>query len=335
MSKTVHFSSARVQYYFQNKLADVQKQLDPRYTIVLTDDNVFASHKDELTPYHTIIVPHGEHNKNQATVDYIITRLIDAGADRHTILVGFGGGVITDIAGYVAGIFMRGISFALVPTTILAMVDAAIGGKNGIDVGAYKNMVGLIRQPSFILFDFSLLDTLPANEWCNGFAEIIKHVCIKDKKMFEALKDHDLSNFKASRPMLAKLIKQNVMLKTKIVQNDELEQGERKLLNFGHTFGHAIENSHNLSHGEAISIGMNIACTISAQVLEFKHSDAVRQLIEQYGLPTTIAFDRDATLQLVAADKKKQGKKINFILLEKIGKAVIYPMQLDDLAKYI
>ena len=170
------FSSSTVNYYFDAQFEQLQKLVPPEQTIILTDENIFARHKKKFKGWKTIVIKAGEAHKNQSTVDQIIEQLIETGADRKTTLIGVGGGVITDITGYVAGIFLRGISFGFVPTSILAMVDASVGGKNGVDVGLYKNMVGLIRQPSFILFDYSLLKTLPKEEWINGFAaEQVNH----------------------------------------------------------------------------------------------------------------------------------------------------------------
>jgi 3-dehydroquinate synthase len=159
---------------------------------------------------------------------------------------------------------MRGIRFGFVPTSILAMVDASIGGKNGIDVGTYKNMVGLIRQPEFLLYDYSFLKSLPKAEWINGFAEIIKHACIKDASMFRLLEAYKLNDFQKDKTLLNKLIQRNALLKSKVVVEDEFETGDRKLLNFGHTFGHAIENTYQLPHGHAVAVGMVMACMISA-----------------------------------------------------------------------
>ena len=172
------------------------------------------------------------------------------------MLVGIGGGVITDLTGYVAAIYMRGLSFGFVPTSILAMVDAAIGGKNGIDVGVYKNIIGTIRQPQFLLYDYSLLKSLPQSEWVNGFAEIVKHACIKDARLFNTLRQNSIRSYQRNSKELGALIKKNVHIKASVVQADEFEKGERRLLNFGHTLGHAIENIYKMPHGHAISIGM-------------------------------------------------------------------------------
>jgi len=334
--KAVSFPGKIVQYYFDASFDHLQKIVDKEKVVLITDEHVFSSHQKKFKGWNTIVLKPGEAYKVQQTVDMIIDQLIEMGADRKTILVGVGGGVITDITGYVAGIFMRGIDVGYVPTSLLAMVDAAIGGKNGIDVGVYKNMVGLIRQPSFLLYDYSFLKTLPLAEWQNGFAEIIKHACIKDAAMFKELQQHRLNDYKKDLSLLKKLIERNVMLKTKVVLADEREQGERKLLNFGHTLGHAIENMYELSHGQAISIGMTYATIISQQLKGFKDTDAVVSLLANYGLPTFAGFDAKKAFRVLQKDKKKDDVSIHYILLEKTGKAVVQPLlfvQLKEIFK--
>ena len=329
------FSSATVDYYFDAQFEQLQKLVPAEQTIILTDDNIFARHKKKFKGWKTIVIKAGEAHKNQSTVDHIIEQLIETGADRKTTLIGIGGGVITDITGYVAGIFLRGISFGFVPTSILAMVDAAVGGKNGVDVGLYKNMVGLIRQPAFILFDYSFLKTLPKEEWINGFAEIIKHAAIKDAAMFKILEEAKLSTFQKNSDDIAKLVKRNVLIKTKVVVNDEFESGERKLLNFGHTIGHAIENLYQIPHGHAISIGMGLACRLSEKLTGFKEGDRVIRLLKQYGLPPQFDFDKERAFDILLKDKKKAGQQISFILLNKIGKAEIKLISLEDMNNLI
>jgi 3-dehydroquinate synthase len=211
------------------------------------------------------------------------------------------------------------------------MVDASIGGKNGIDVGVYKNMVGIIRQPSFLLFDALLLQSLPDNEWKNGFAEIIKHASIKDASMFKELEQKNLTFYQKKKNDLNALIQRNALLKTKVVQQDEFEKGDRKLLNFGHTLGHALENQYQFSHGEAISIGMAYASNLSQKINGFKNVDRVVGLLNQYGLPTSFEFDKDKVIHVLKMDKKKTKDSINFILLEKIGKAYIKPISIEQL----
>lgn len=329
--KTFRFGASAVDYYVTGTLSLLKNIVDKTNTILITDENVFDHHEKKFKHWNTLVLKPGEEYKIQATADFVIDELIARGADRNTTLVGIGGGVITDLTGYVASVYMRGIRFGFVPTTLLAMVDASIGGKNGIDVGIYKNMVGVIRQPSFILHDPIFLSTLAEKEWRNGFAEIIKHACIKDAVMFKELEKESLPSFQKKKNLIGKLIQRNAILKTKIVQQDEWEQGDRKLLNFGHTLGHALENQYGLSHGEAISIGMTYAATLSQKYTGFKNADRVVTLLEKYGLPTFTEFDKEKVINVLKRDKKKTKDSINFILLNKIGRAVIQQITIDNL----
>jgi 3-dehydroquinate synthase len=332
MQKRVfRFSNSSVDYYFEGKISQLKEIVGSAKTIFVTDENVFAAHEKQFKNKNVIVLKAGEEHKTQATVDGVIAQLIEREADRKTVLVGVGGGVVTDITGYVASIYMRGIAFGFVPTSLLAMVDASIGGKNGIDVGVYKNMVGIIRQPSFLLFDTLLLQTLPDNEWRNGFAEIIKHASIKDAAMFKQLEQNDLAHYQKKKNDLGDLVRRNALLKTKVVQQDEFEKGDRKLLNFGHTLGHALENQYDLSHGQAISIGMAYASRLSQKNTGFKNVDRVVNLLGKYGLPTFTEFDKDKVINVLKMDKKKTKDSINFILLEKIGQAFIKEISIQQL----
>jgi 3-dehydroquinate synthase len=335
IKKTFSFSTSSVNYFFNAEISYLDQVVAKDNAVVITDENVFAKHQRKLKGWKTIVIKGGERYKVQSTVDDIIQQLIDLNADRRTTLIGVGGGVVTDITGYVAGIYMRGIQFGFVPTSILAMVDAAIGGKNGIDVGLFKNMVGLIRQPSFLLYDFSLLKSLPKEEWVNGFAEIIKHACIKDAPMFTSLEENKLSYFQKDLAELAKLIQRNALLKTKVVIGDEFENGDRKLLNFGHTIGHAIENLYQIPHGHAVSIGMGVACKFSASELGFKDTDRIVKVLKAYGLPPQFEFDKDEAFRILKNDKKKTNQSINYILLQKIGKAEIVPLSFEQIQTLI
>jgi 3-dehydroquinate synthase len=337
INKVEHlFSDKKVCYYFDADFAYLEQIVSKDNTILITDKNVFASQSSKFSGWKTIVIEPGEQFKQQAAVDYIFEQLIAFEADRKTFIVGVGGGVVTDIAGYAASVYMRGLKFGFVPTTILSMVDASIGGKNGVDVGVYKNLVGLIRQPEFLLFDFSLLNSLPQQHWVNGFAEIIKHACIKDGVLFELLENETLENFQLDEKKLSNLVKKNVAIKTAVVVQDEFEQGDRRLLNFGHTIGHAIENNYQLLHGHAISIGMMAACSLSVTLNEFPvlDRDRVSRLIEKYQLPIHQKTDWKKIWEILKMDKKRAGKEMNFVLLNKIGEAVVYPIpmgQLQDL----
>jgi 3-dehydroquinate synthase len=332
---TYKFSNSSVDYWLAGGISHLKKIVDQKNSIIITDENIFNHHRKRFKNWNTIILKPGEDYKVQATVDAIIEQLIDMQADRKTTLVGVGGGVITDITGYIASVYMRGISFGFVPTTLLAMVDASIGGKNGIDVGVYKNMVGIIRQPKFILHDMIFLNTLPQSEWQNGFAEIIKHAAIKDAVMFRELEDGTLKKYQNSKKNICALVQRNAIIKTKVVQQDEFEKGERRLLNFGHTLGHAIENQYELSHGQAVSIGMNYACFISEKITGFKEAKRVSDLLTKYGLPTFAEFDKEKVFAVLKMDKKRERKEMNYILLEKIGKGVVRSVDLKELEQLI
>lgn len=329
------FSGSSVDYYFAGGMSHLKEIVDADNAVIITDENVYGHHQKRFKGWNTIVLKAGEEYKVQSTVDAVIEQLIGLEADRKTTLVGIGGGVVTDLTGYIASVYMRGIRFGFLPTSVLAMVDASIGGKNGIDVGLYKNMVGVIRQPQFILHDLVFLNTLPQSEWENGFAEIIKHACIKDAAMFRQLEAGSFKTYQRSKQTVCELIQRNAVIKTKVVQQDEFEQGDRKLLNFGHTLGHALETQYELSHGQAISIGMTYACHISEQLGRFKETERVVKLLERYGLPTYASFDRQKVFEVMKMDKKRERKELNYILLEKIGKGIIRPVPVDQLEKMI
>jgi len=334
-SVSYRFTSAEVKYYFNARFSALSKLTGKDRTVLITDENVYRNHISKFRGWNTIVLKPGEEFKVQATVDSIIDQLIAFQADRQFTLVGVGGGVVSDLTGYVASVFMRGISFGFVPTSLLAMVDASIGGKNGIDVGPYKNLVGVIKQPAFLLFDFSFLSTLPEAEWSNGFAEIIKHACILDAAAFRLLEKYDLSSVKKDKKFLFGLIERNARLKSGVVKRDEYEKGERRLLNFGHTLGHALETQYILSHGQAVAIGMTYACHFSEGLLGFSGTERVVKLLGQYGLPTHAAFKTEKVFEILKMDKKRVSREMNYIMLEKIGKAVILPIPLKELEKWI
>ncbi len=329
------FQGKSVDFFFDEDFSIIGEKLQKEKTVFITDENIFTSYPEIFSGWQTIVIKPGEQFKNQQSVDSIIDQLINLHADRQTFIVGIGGGVVTDIAGFVASIYMRGVKFAFVPTSILAMVDASVGGKNGIDVGVYKNLVGTINHPEFLLYDYSFLETLPDAEWVNGFAEIIKHACIKDKEMFAYLEENSLMKFQSSLKEIAAIVKRNVDIKYNVVASDELETGERKLLNFGHTIGHAIENTAKLDHGHAVSIGMVAACRISEAINNFSRDETqkISGLLTKYELPVVFSSDKEKTWDILLHDKKKSGDNMSFIVLDAIGKASVKSISLDHLHK--
>ncbi|WP_029033223.1 3-dehydroquinate synthase [Salinimicrobium terrae] len=271
----------------------------------------------------------GEEIKTLETCSSLWETLSELGGDRKSLLVNLGGGVVTDMGGFVAAAFKRGISCVHFPTTLLAMVDAALGGKNGVNLGALKNQVGVIQNPEMIITDISFLNTLPAAEMRSGLAEMLKHGLIADEDYWNRLKSMKDLDFMD----LEGLIKESVLIKGKVVEQDPMEKGLRKSLNFGHTLGHAIESyflespqKEKLLHGEAVASGMILAAYLSAELEGFPKElrDEIKDYIHfMYGKISFSSEDQKKIFELLKYDKKNEGGKINFVLLRKIGEPVI------------
>jgi shikimate kinase/3-dehydroquinate synthase len=307
---------------------------------ILTDQNVEKYWLPKLhqalgtsCPY--LVLPAGEEIKRITSVERIWRALRQAQCDRKSLLVVLGGGVIGDMGGFAASTYMRGMPFVQIPTTLLAQVDSSIGGKTGFDFAGLKNLIGTFAQPKAVIVDTDTLSTLPERELRAGFAEMIKHGLIKNTGYFEQLIRKPITAYTASE--LAELIIVSTRIKATIVEHDETESGERKLLNFGHTIGHAIEalswqTTHPLLHGEAVAIGMIAEATLS-QRMGYLREDEVTHLIQTIracGLPTVSPrLPVDLVLQKLKADKKNEGGIAKFTLLEHIGKG-IYDQTLNE-----
>ncbi len=312
-----------------------RKFLHSQTCAIISDRNVaplFAERvKDSLASVGfrptLITIPAGERSKTLEQAGVICDRMIAAGLDRRSFVVGLGGGMIGDISGFVAAIYHRGIPHIQIPTTVLAMADSSIGGKTGVDMRAGKNLIGAFHQPLLVIDDLDVLKTLPRRELNQGFAEIIKHAVIADAKMFRMLQ-----SWKAgAAPALQRLIKRNIQIKSRIVAKDEYDRtGQRALLNFGHTVGHAIERGgsyRKFLHGEAVSLGIVAACTISMKRagLPSDQRDAIVDLLGRFSLPTRLPpkFPRRRILDAVKFDKKFEGGKVRFVVTPRIGIAYV------------
>jgi 3-dehydroquinate synthase len=290
-----------------------------------------------------ITIPAGEKSKTLKQAGAICEQMIAGGLDRQSFVIGLGGGVIGDISGFVAAIYHRGIPHVQIPTTLLAMVDSSIGGKTGVNTADGKNLLGAVHQPSLVIDDMDVLKTLPRREFNQGFAEIIKHAIIGDVKMFGELAQ--ASGLLASETLaLQSLIKRNIKIKSRIVAKDERDQtGERALLNFGHTVGHAIERAGNYRkflHGEALSLGIVAACTISIKGagLPPRQRNAVIELLQRFELPTCLPknFPREKTFNALKFDKKFESGKIRFVVTPRIGVArVSRDVTMEDICEAI
>jgi 3-dehydroquinate synthase len=299
---------------------------------VVTDSNVAPIYAGVVSASLTaagfepvlITVPAGEASKSMEMVARVADEMIAAGLDRKSLLVALGGGVVGDLAGFVAAIYYRGIPYVQIPTTVVSQVDSSVGGKTGVNAPGGKNLLGAFHHPLLVLADPATLLSLPDREFNEGFAEIIKHAAIRDAAMLDMLDP-------GKRSGLAELIARNVAIKARIVAADERETtGERALLNFGHTVGHAIEQAAgygSLLHGEAISIGLNAALRISVEKAGLPANDAARILgtLEAFRLPVRIpaALDTDTILDAMLRDKKFDSGKVRFVLLERPGAAFV------------
>lgn len=303
-----------------------------RYAVI-TDDCVgglygkkfLAALKEMGLNAFLIDFPAGESSKNIKTVTDIAGKLMEFGADRETCLIALGGGVVGDVAGFVASIFMRGVPYIQIPTTLVAQVDSSIGGKTGVDLSQGKNLLGTFYQPSAVFANLSFLDTLPEKEFNNGLAEIIKYGIIDDEKMFRALEDNiDAVKSKDSK-LMSGLVENCCQIKKSVVEIDEKEHGLRRILNYGHTIGHSLEaiSRYSITHGEGVALGMIAAAHISEKMgyLKNNESERIEALIRQAGLPVRIpkSLSGEKIIAQLKMDKKKKGDVIHFVLLKKIG----------------
>ena len=326
----------------------VGKYLPGESCVIISDSNVAPLFGNPIKRSLTsagfrpilIKIPAGEKSKTLEQAGAICDQMIAAGLDRQSFVVGLGGGVVGDISGFVAAIYHRGIPHVQIPTTLLAMVDSSIGGKTGVNTRDGKNLIGAIHHPLLVIDDLDVLKTLPRREFNQGFAEIIKHAIIADAKMFRMLQ-----SWKATEAVaLQRLIKRNIAIKSKIVAKDERDQtGERALLNFGHTVGHAIERAgdyRKFLHGEALSLGIVAACAISIRRtgLSPDQRDAIVDLLRQFALPTRLPknFPSKKIFDALKFDKKFEGGKVRFVVTPRIGAAhLVTDVTLQDIREAI
>ena len=299
----------------------------------LIDANIYDLYINSFNDLDNIVViPPTEDSKSLSYASILIEKLLALGANKSSYLIGIGGGITCDITGFIASIFMRGINFAFIPTTLLAITDAALGGKNGVNFNKIKNIVGTINEPNFIIIDLSFLKTLEKKECCNGFAEIIKHACVSSVKLFSFLEKVDVEY--KSENFFSSILRKSISIKLDFVSKDIKDLGHRRILNFGHTFGHAIESKNNISHGQAISLGIILACNTSHKLgyLKKEKIQRINNLLAKFDLPTDISkVDRTELLSYVLKDKKTKRRNVNFIVLEDIGKADIINIPIEKI----
>ncbi len=314
-------------------LQNMQRYVPVARPIIITDVNVVKLYHLDSMAAEVIIIGTGEEIKTLETLQDIYMQLISCGADRSAFIVGIGGGIVCDIAGFVASTYLRGVRFGFVATTLLAQVDAAIGGKNGVNFKGYKNIVGLFHQPEFIICDPEVLKTLPQKEIACGLAEIVKHAAIADLNLFAYLEQHAEDILALESQATKKVVSASVRIKSSIIRRDETEKGERRILNFGHTFGHAIELATGVPHGEAVSMGMGYASNLSFKrgLLTDEEDKRLRVLLNDLSLPTRFDSKTEGVAEAIGKDKKRAGDRIHFVLLNGIGNAVVEQIAIEEL----
>lgn len=311
-------------------------------TVIVSDETVAAIHGQALSASleaagvrtQTITVPAGEASKSFAQLERVLDRLLEIGLDRKDVVVALGGGVVGDLAGLAAALYMRGIDFVQVPTTLLAQVDSSVGGKTAIDTPRGKNLVGAFHQPRLVLADIDVLATLPDKQLRSGWAEVLKHGLICDAAFFDWLAGDGAGGARGDPAALERAVVRSVEIKSAVVSEDEKEAGRRALLNLGHTFGHAVEaelgfEEAALAHGEAVALGCCLAFRYSARegLCPEAHARRVEAVVAAAGLPTRLdqagTFDADRLLALMAGDKKAEGGALTLILARGIGQAFV------------
>ena len=316
------------------------KSFQNRQVVLVTNDIVGPLHSKKMTSffknnnieYMQIVLPDGEKNKSFTILITIFDEMLTKRINRDAVLVALGGGVIGDMAGFAAACFQRGIDFVQIPTTLLSQVDSSVGGKTAVNHELGKNMIGAFYQPKEVIIDIETLETLPNREFHSGLAEIIKYGCIVDSDFFIWIEKNIHHLLDRSSDTLAHAIKKSCEIKAKVVELDEKENGKRALLNFGHTFGHAIENGYGYGHwlhGEAVGCGIVMASKLSVQLGLISKSDESRvtRLIELAGLPTVWPdWPKEKYFKLMSNDKKIKNKTIHYVVLEKIGQAKLLPV---------
>lgn len=314
---------------------NLKKHLPEKKIIIISDNNLVKLYGKSFPKGQLVLVPVGEQHKTLETVAKIFEEFIRIGVDRNWFVLGIGGGVVCDITGFVASTYMRGMDFGFVSTSLLSQVDASVGGKNGVNFKEFKNMVGTITQPKFVLCDTKMLETLPETELKCGFAEIIKHGIISGNKYFELISKNRDKAFALEKEIMDELVLGSVSLKVGIVEADEKESGERKVLNFGHSFGHAIEISSGMSHGEAVAIGMFISAKISAAlgITTPENVSVLKNILTDYKLPTETKVTPEILFNALRKDKKKHSDNLHFVFMKDIGNVFSEPISFIEIEK--
>ena len=303
--------------------------------VVVSDATIDRLYHPLLEKYDTVLIGLGESVKTLQTVETIYRRFIELGVDRSTFVLAVGGGIVTDVAGFAASTYMRGLKFGFVSTTLLGQVDASVGGKNGVNVDGYKNMAGTFTQPQFVICDPGLLRTLPDREFRAGLAEVVKAAIIADADLFGRIENTTFEALRTDTDLLTDAVSAAIRVKADIVERDEHESGDRRKLNLGHTLAHAIEKCSNcMNHGEAVAVGTALiaGAAVKLGVLSEADRDRIVHVLMQLGFDLTPPVDVKRLLKEVGKDKKNEEGILRIVLPVGIGDCEVRPMKIDDFA---
>lgn len=318
------------------KWESVGERIPGQGVAIITDTNVHRIYGSRFPDFPVFQIKAGEASKKLEVIELLAEKLIVAGIDRTGFILGIGGGVVCDIAGFLASIYMRGIRCAYISTSLLSQVDASTGGKNGVNLGSTKNVLGCFRQPEFVICDPSMLQTLPEEEYFSGVAELIKTAVIGDARLFETIESNHGAILKRDPALLSMLVSKAVSFKAAIVSEDEKESGLRRILNFGHTYGHAIELYKAFKHGYAVASGMELAArfSVSRGFISDTELKRITELLKSFRLLRRHDIPDDQITRLIMHDKKKSGTDIYFVFLEGIGKAVAEKIPISEVIDF-
>ncbi len=307
--------------------------LPDKRVVVVSDTNIDRHYHTLVNRYEHVLIGLGEASKTLVTADAIYKKFISMGVDRSTFVLAIGGGIVTDVAGFVASTYMRGVEFGFVSTSLLGQVDASVGGKNGVNVDGYKNMVGTFTQPRFVICDVGMLRTLPEREVRTGMAEVIKAGIIADEELFSKLELTPLAELTKNPDLLAEVVYRAIKVKADIVERDEREHGDRRKLNLGHTLAHAIEKSSSkMNHGEAVAVGLSLISDAAARrgLLSAADKERICSLLQRTGFDLTPPVAMRVLLKAVSKDKKSEGDVLNVVFPTAIGACEVVPMPLEE-----
>lgn len=327
--------------FTDESISAIRRFTTPSESVVITDGNILKSYSEMFDDYPVIEIGTGEEIKNLSTVEYIMRRMIELRCTRNTFLVGIGGGIVSDIAGFAASIFMRGIRFGFVSTSLLSQVDASVGGKNGVNVDMTKNMAGVFAQPEFVICDHRMLGTLPGEEYINGIAELVKTACLDNSGLLDFVKNNREKIISMEPETVSEAVYRCVRFKAAVVEADEKETDIRRILNLGHTIGHAIEKVKGIKHGFAVAAGIGFALDISVMNGADKvAAQEIKSLLAGSGLPENIngiinKNDIPAIMDAVESDKKRESTSVNFVLIKKPGEPYVKSIDFTDLREIL